>query len=145
MKTRGSWKQNPEAVRRDILRAAISEFAKNGLSGARIDDIAAQTRTSKRMIYYYFTDKETLYGHALEAAYSTVREGEAKLDLSGLGPEEALSRLRSPISLDVGAGSPAEVAVAILAEILAVRAERRTVEPLRDGSGPLHARTAASG
>ncbi|MEE1650078.1 XdhC family protein [Brachybacterium sp. J144] len=58
---------------------------------------------------------------------------------------EALSRLRSPIGLDLGAGSPAEVAVSILAEILAVRAERRTVEPLRDGSGPLHARTAASG
>lgn len=63
---------------------------------------------------------------------------------AGVG-EEALSRLRSPIGLDLGAGSPAEVAVAILAEILAVRAERRTVEPLRDGSGPLHARTAASG
>ena len=59
--------------------------------------------------------------------------------------EEALSRLRSPIGLDLGAGSPAEVAIAILAEILAVRAERSTVEPLRDGSGPLHARTAASG
>ncbi|MBM7501752.1 XdhC family protein [Brachybacterium muris] len=59
--------------------------------------------------------------------------------------EEALSRLRSPIGLDLGAESPAEVAIAILAEILAVRAERRTVEPLRDGSGPLHARTAASG
>lgn len=59
--------------------------------------------------------------------------------------EEALSRLRSPIGLDLGAESPAEVAIAILAEILAVRAERRTVEPLRDGSGPLHARTAVSG
>lgn len=63
---------------------------------------------------------------------------------AGVG-EEALSRLRSPIGLDLGAESPAEVAIAILAEILAVRAERRTVEPLRDGSGPLHARTATSG
>ena len=63
---------------------------------------------------------------------------------AGVG-EEALSRLRSPIGLDLGAESPAEVAIAILAEILAVRAERRTVEPLRDGIGPLHARTAASG
>lgn len=92
-KSRGSWKQNPEAVQQDILRVAVAEFAKNGLSGARIDDIAAQTKTSKRMIYYYFTDKETLYGHALEAAYSTVREGEAKLDVSGLEPEEALAKL----------------------------------------------------
>lgn len=72
------------------------------------------------------------------------RDRRAALREAGVG-EEALSRLRSPIGLDVGAGSPAEVAVAILAEILAVRAERRTVEPLRDGSGPLHARTAASG
>lgn len=72
------------------------------------------------------------------------RDRRAALREAGVG-EEALSRLRSPIGLDLGAGSPAEVAVAILAEILAVRAERRTVEPLRDGSGPLHARTAASG
>ncbi|WP_062946531.1 XdhC family protein [Brachybacterium sp. sponge] len=72
------------------------------------------------------------------------RDRRTALREAGVG-EEALSRLRSPIGLDVGAGSPAEVAVAILAEILAVRAERRTVEPLRDGSGPLHARTAASG
>ncbi len=72
------------------------------------------------------------------------RDRRAALREAGVG-EEALSRLRSPIGLDVGAGSPAEVAVAILAEILAVRAERRTVEPLRDGRGPLHARTAASG
>lgn len=72
------------------------------------------------------------------------RDRRTALREAGVG-EEALSRLRSPIGLDLGAGSPAEVAVAILAEILAVRAERRTVEPLRDGSGPLHARTAASG
>lgn len=72
------------------------------------------------------------------------RDRRTALREAGVG-EEALSRLRSPIGLDLGAGSPAEVAVAILAEILAVRAERRTVEPLRDGSGPLHARTAARG
>ena len=86
------------------------------------------------------------------AVEGLVRAPEPELDYdeadfradAGVG-EEALSRLRSPIGLDLGAGSPAEVAVAILAEILAVRAERRTVEPLRDGSGPLHARTAASG
>ena len=72
------------------------------------------------------------------------RDRRTALREAGVG-EEALSRLRSPIGLDLGAGSPAEVAVSILAEILAVRAERRTVEPLRDGSGPLHARTAASG
>lgn len=87
------WKQNPEAVQRDILRVATGVFATHGLSGARIDEIAARTKTSKRMIYYYFGDKEGLYAAALEAAYTKVREGEAKLDLEGLYPTEALARL----------------------------------------------------
>ncbi|WP_294607830.1 helix-turn-helix domain-containing protein, partial [uncultured Roseovarius sp.] len=52
-----SWKQDPEAVQRDILAVAVTEFAEHGLSGARVDRIAARTRTSKRMIYYYFGDK----------------------------------------------------------------------------------------
>lgn len=90
---KNGWKQNPEAVQRDILRAATRSFAAHGLSGARIDEIAARTKTSKRMIYYYFGDKEGLYAAALEAEYTKVREGEAKLDLEGLHPTEALARL----------------------------------------------------
>lgn len=67
------------------------------------------------------------------------RERRSALREAGVG-EEALARLRSPIGLDLGAESPAEVALAILAEILAVRARRTAVQPLRDGSGPLHQR-----
>jgi AcrR family transcriptional regulator len=92
-KPKAGWKQNPERVKRDILNAAMAEFARSGLSGAKIDDISAQTDTSKRMIYYYFTDKETLYARALEAAYAKVREGERKLDLEALSPRDALARL----------------------------------------------------
>jgi AcrR family transcriptional regulator len=82
-----------EGTRRNILEIASEEFALNGLSGARIDEIAARTRASKRMIYYYFDDKESLYVAALENAYRLVREGEAKLDTGGLPPVEALRRL----------------------------------------------------
>jgi len=88
-----TWKQNPEAVRADILRAAHAEFAQNGLSGTRVEAIAARTRTSKRMIFYYFGDKESLYQAVLEEAYAEVRSGEAKLDLGDLPPDEALKRL----------------------------------------------------
>lgn len=88
-----SWKQDPERVKAEIIKAAMAEFAQNGLSGAKIDDISARTSTSKRMIYYYFEDKEALYLRALEAAYSKVRQGEEKLDLDGLPPVEALERL----------------------------------------------------
>ncbi|ALA20345.1 MULTISPECIES: TetR/AcrR family transcriptional regulator [unclassified Chelatococcus] len=90
---RGGWKQDPAGVQSNILAVAMSEFADNGLSGARIDEIAAKTRTSKRMIYYYFGDKEGLYRRVLEEAYRKVREGERKLDLDHLPPVEALTRL----------------------------------------------------
>ena len=92
-KAKSGWKQDPEAVKADILRVATELFAENGLSGTRIDEIAAQTRTSKRMIYYYFGDKDGLYAQALEAAYAKVREGERKLRLEGLPPDEALAQL----------------------------------------------------
>jgi len=90
---RGGWKQDPDAVRRDILAVARIEFAANGLSGARIDEIASKTSTSKRMIYYYFGDKESLYRRALEAAYEEVRSGEQALELDHLEPVEALQQL----------------------------------------------------
>jgi AcrR family transcriptional regulator len=85
--------QDPEGTRRNILEVASKEFALNGLSGARIDEIAARTRFSKRMIYYYFGDKEGLYLRALENAYREVREAEAQLDTEGLTPVAALARL----------------------------------------------------
>jgi len=85
--------QDPQGTKQNILEIASEEFALNGLSGARIDEIAARTRSSKRMIYYYFGDKEGLYLSALENAYRLVREGESKLDIDGLSPIDALTRL----------------------------------------------------
>jgi AcrR family transcriptional regulator len=90
---RGGWKQDPAGVQRNILAVAMTEFAANGLSGARMDEIAAKTHTSKRMIYYYFGDKERLYGRVLEEAYRQVRAGEQELELDHLPPVEALKRL----------------------------------------------------
>ncbi len=85
--------QDPEGTRQNIIDIASEEFALHGLSGARIDEIAARTRSSKRMIYYYFGDKEGLYLSALENAYRLVRAGESKLDVEGLAPLEALRKL----------------------------------------------------
>ena len=85
--------QDPEGTKQDIIEIASEEFALNGLAGARIDEIAARTRSSKRMIYYYFGDKEGLYLSALENAYRVVRDGESKLDVAGLEPIEALRKL----------------------------------------------------
>jgi AcrR family transcriptional regulator len=84
---------DPEGTKRNIIEVAMKEFAENGLSGARIDEIAAKTKSSKRMIYYYFGDKEGLYLKVLEEAYSRMRATEATLDLQDLPPIEALERL----------------------------------------------------
>ena len=76
-----------------ILDVATKEFAEKGLSGARIDEIAAATQTSKRMIYYYFGSKEGLYVAVLEEAYRRMRTIEAQLALDDLSPEDALRKL----------------------------------------------------
>jgi AcrR family transcriptional regulator len=84
---------DPERTQANILQVAEAEFGEKGLAGARIDEIAAATRTSKRMIYYYFGSKEGLYLAVLEEAYRRVREVESQLHLEDLEPEEALRRL----------------------------------------------------
>ena len=84
---------DPARTMAEILEVATAEFASKGLSGARIDEIAAATRTSKRMIYYYFGSKEGLYIKVLEEAYRRVRSTESGLHLENLPPEDALRRL----------------------------------------------------
>lgn len=86
-------KNNPEKTRESILQAAVDEFVRHGLSGARVDAIAERTHTSKRMIYYYFASKEQLYLAVLEKLYGDIRNTEGKLHLGELGPLEAIRRL----------------------------------------------------
>src|SRR6476660_8253508 len=84
---------DPERTQANILEVAEIEFGEKGLAGARIDEIAAATKTSKRMIYYYFGSKEGLYLAVLEESYKRVRDIEAELHLQDLEPEQALRRL----------------------------------------------------
>jgi AcrR family transcriptional regulator len=93
-KTRAPTRRNdPERTKRDILAVATKEFADHGLSGARVDAIAARTRTTKRAIYYYFGSKEALYIAVLEKAYGDIRAVEASLHLEDLEPEAAIRKL----------------------------------------------------
>lgn len=80
-------------TRQDILEVATAEFAANGFSGARVDEIADLTRTTKRMIYYYFGSKEGLYLAVMESAYQVIRRLEQDLDVEGFPAAEALRRL----------------------------------------------------
>ena len=85
-------RRDAERTRREILDVATREFAQQGYAGARVDEIAAQTRTTKRMIYYYFGGKEQLYIAALERAYGLVRAAEQQLDVDHLDPVAAIRR-----------------------------------------------------
>ena len=75
----GQQRFDRERTRNAILAAARQEFAEHGLSGARVEAIAARTNTVKRMIYYYFGSKEGLYLAVLEEAYADIRRFEAEL------------------------------------------------------------------
>ena len=74
----------------DILRIATAEFAAHGYAGARVDEIAARTRTTKRMIYYYFGSKEGLYLAVLERVYAQIRQVERGIHVEELSPDAAL-------------------------------------------------------
>ena len=76
-----------------ILAAARDEFAEYGLGGARVDRIAERAGLNKRLIYYYFADKETLFQAVLEQAYRDIRAEEATLHLADLEPVTAVRRL----------------------------------------------------
>lgn len=90
---RKSRKNNPVKTRENILQEALVEFVEQGFAGARVDAIAERTRTSKRMIYYYFTSKEQLYIEVLEKLYGEIRTTENHLHLEELAPEQAIRRL----------------------------------------------------
>ena len=85
--------RDAERTKAEILEVAAQEFAKQGYDGARVDEIAALTRTAKRMIYYYYGGKAQLYVAVLERAYAEVRSAEAAIDVTDLAPVAAIRRL----------------------------------------------------
>jgi AcrR family transcriptional regulator len=85
--------RHADRTRADLLRVATEVFAQDGYSGARVDEIAERTRTTKRMIYYYFGSKEQLYLAVLEQAYLGIRAAESRLVVGDLGPVDAIRRL----------------------------------------------------
>jgi AcrR family transcriptional regulator len=85
--------RDPERTRHRILAAATEEFSRYGLGGARVDRIAARAGANKRMLYYYFRDKDNLFLSALERSYAQIRAAERGLDLEHLEPRAALKRL----------------------------------------------------
>jgi AcrR family transcriptional regulator len=85
--------RDAERTRAEIIDVATREFADKGYAGARVDEIAAKMSTTKRMIYYYFGNKERLYIEVLEHAYAGIRAIEQNLDVAHLSPVDAMRQL----------------------------------------------------
>jgi AcrR family transcriptional regulator len=92
-KQNGGARRDADMTRKRILAAATVEFARKGLGGARVDEIAVRSKSNKRMIYHYFGSKELLFTAVLEAAYLGIRSAEQTLHLTELEPEDAIVKL----------------------------------------------------
>ena len=86
-------RRDADRTRQEILEVATREFAERGYAGGRVDEIAERTRTTKRMIYYYYGSKEQLFVAVLERAYAEIRAAEQTIDVDHLDPAAAIRRL----------------------------------------------------
>lgn len=82
----------PEESSRAILEAAIQEFAAEGVAGARTDSIASAAGVNKALLYYYYKDKETLYGAVLDEVFSGLVEQLVGVLRSEASPGEKVLR-----------------------------------------------------
>ena len=85
--------RDADRTQQEILAAAMAEFSENGLGGARMDTIAERAGINKRLIYYYFESKESLFLAVLEQTYADIRSAERELHLEMTNPAEAVRRL----------------------------------------------------
>ncbi|HEY9823691.1 MAG TPA: TetR/AcrR family transcriptional regulator [Candidatus Sericytochromatia bacterium] len=80
-------------TQQQILDAAELEFARHGLKGTRMSDIAAHARITTATIHYYFENKEGLYRAVLQRPINEVQAMVEQLNLDHLPPEDALKQI----------------------------------------------------
>lgn len=119
-------KRDASATRGELIAAATDEFSDKGLAGARVEEIAARTATSKHMIYYHFGSKDGLYRAVLERAYEEFRVAEGSVDYDSLPALEALSALVGA-TFDVHASRPQIVRI-IMAENINCGQQIRSID-----------------
>jgi TetR/AcrR family transcriptional regulator len=83
-------RNQPEQTKAAILKAAMVEFANMGVSGGRTDAIAGAAGVNKALLYYYFKDKETLYGATLESVFAALAARLGAVLDSEIEPREKL-------------------------------------------------------
>jgi TetR/AcrR family transcriptional regulator len=82
----------PDESKATILQAAIREFAREGLAGARIDNISHAAKVNKALIYYYYIDKDKLYGATLDYVFQMRTDRLMKVLREDVPPGEKILR-----------------------------------------------------
>jgi TetR/AcrR family transcriptional regulator len=90
VKSRLGTRGRPEESRAAILQAAVGEFSREGVAGARTDAIARSARVNKALLYYYFKDKEALYGAVLDQVFGGLAQAIQSALSQDLRPREKL-------------------------------------------------------
>jgi TetR/AcrR family transcriptional regulator len=89
-KSRLGSRGRPEQSRAAILQAAVREFAREGVAGARTDAIARTAKVNKALLYYYFKDKEALYGAVLDQVFGGLTACVGEVLSQDLPPREKI-------------------------------------------------------
>jgi AcrR family transcriptional regulator len=63
-----------DVTRERVVVAAVETFARQGLAGASVRDIARRARIRVSSLYHYFPSKEALYEEVQERAHAQIRE-----------------------------------------------------------------------
>lgn len=127
--------RNAEATRAKILEAAIAAFSQHGLNDTRTEDIAAQCKVNKRMVYYYFGTKEGLYLAALESAYANLARLEHAIEVEHLDPPTAIATLVN-LKIDYYIANPHFIAFLNMENLYKARHLKRS-KRLREFKTPL--------
>src|SRR5882724_11861495 len=96
--------RNSDAARSAILKAALNEFANEGLDGGRTDHIARAAGVNKALLYYYYEDKEALYGAVLDHVFGSMfQKISAALDRDASPREKILAYVQGHFDFIAGA------------------------------------------
>ncbi len=82
-----------QSLKARIFSAAIAVFAEHGLSGARMEQIANEAQTTKRMVVLLLQKQRAALSGGAAVVYARIRETEQQLGLENVPPVEALVRL----------------------------------------------------
>jgi TetR/AcrR family transcriptional regulator, fatty acid metabolism regulator protein len=77
--------------RRQILRAAITVFARSGYHGSRVSDVAKEAGVAYGLVYHYYGSKEDLLEAVFRRTWSRMLEAVEEIERSGVPAREQLA------------------------------------------------------